>query len=950
MTINFSPQNSGNFSASAIVTYVYSGTTYVLSLGFTGAGASDLNFGGITLVDDVQATTATAHWVHEAGAVSYLIFYQNVGGSRTFVGSVNAPTDNYAVTGLTEGTNYTFEVQAVDFNSGITTSTATYDITTVDAPILTTISDQNFPSDNLVQTVAMTTIDVNNTVTGDDTDMDYTCHWDKVVDGAVNSATAEECTDIIGTATFNASTGVFDWTPNNNAFGAYEIMITGNLYSGESTDTELFVLDVRSNYPLANLLIDLDAQFTNYTNAIATGATQSTWRNIHTTGASYDGDLNGVGLETSWQGDGLYTDPYSLAFTGASSHFVDLGTGVNSETDLMLSMWINPANAAELGPVIVGNKGNGGNGFEIRQSPDNAGKLRFMIGTTPAIVPYNTRVLNYSPVAYYRFDETTGTPTARDTSGSSPANDGTYSANVTLEQTGAIAGNDAVRFTGTAPSYIDVPDSSDLDMRTNGLTLSTWVYLEGTGNYRALLGKGTNPYDYLWSFTSGTRRHTLYLGTANATWANTSSSDVPLNTWTHIAVSFDPVTRELQHYTNGVPDGSYTTASGTMVNTAAVLEIGNMINHAYPLTGSMDELVLYNYVLTDAQVYNLYANNPIECESTTTLTDNEWVNISALYDSGTDTAKLYVNGTEECSVIYGNTFTPATTALGLGARVDGSQAWTGAIANMKLYSSGTAGEISTIVSETRTAFIDAGNIVTDNLVLNLDAANANGTGFPGAGCAYTNWVDLSDNAFTGTLTNFASCDAESGWNGDGSTSDPYTLDFNSTAPDDYVSFADNAELDIPNEISIMLWLKPDAFTAYHALVGKGTNPYNYLLSIASGTQRISLYTQVNPTWANTNNTDLTTGQWQHVAVTFNATTGDMQYYFNGATDGYYSLSTGTMPDTSAILEIGNMINNGYPYDGSISNVMIYDRALDANEIYQNCLAHNGNFAGVTCAQ
>jgi hypothetical protein len=950
ISIEFAPRNSGNFSASAIVNYIYEGKTYVLSLGFTGRAVSLLNFSGITLVDEIQATTVKAHWEDIDGAVSYLIFYKNPGGSKVFLGSTNTPNDNFSITGLTPGTSYDFVVEAVDFNSGITESGVSLNATTVAAPVLTTINNFNFPNNYLEQTVAMNQVDINNTVSGNDDNISYTCFYDKVVNNSVNVSTAATCDDLPGTASFNTSAGILNWTPNNNAFGAYEVLITGNIFVNESSDTEYFVLSVKGNYSATNLLIDLDAQFANYSNAFSSTSNQLVWRNIHTTGSTYDGDLLGNSAGLNWRGTGVFSDPYSLLFTGTSSHRVDLGSSANSLSDMMISMWINPTNSSALGTVIAGNKGTSGDGFEIRQSPDNPGKLKLMIGTDDPLVPYETRVLGLSPVAYYRLDESSGL-VANDSSSSVPANDGTYSANVTLSQTGAIAGNDAVRFTGVNTSYIDVPDSATLDFTTNGLTFSTWVYLEGTSNYRAIFAKGNSGnYDFLWAFQTGTQKPTLYLTGPNATWNNTATSDVPLNTWTHIAVSFNRSTRKLQYYINGIPDGNYTTPNASNIRTAFVMEIGTMLGHTYPLTGRLDEVAIFNSPLTDAQVYNLYNSIAIPCESTSSLINGTWTNIAATYEDSSDTAKLYINGEEECSAAYGNTFSPATTSLHLGARSDATNSWSGSIANFKLYSSGGQTEIQNVLSETRIPFIDVGNLVPDNLVLNLDAAVGNGTSFPGSGCSYTNWVDLSNKNAAGTFMNFASCDSESGWNGTGTGADPYRLDFNATAPDDYVSFPDDPDLDIANEISIMLWIKPDLFGAYRAILGKGVSPYNYLLSIVTGTQRIALYTSLGAVWTNQNNTDLVSNAWQFIAVTFNATTGALNYYYNGAADGSYSLSTGTMTTTNDILEIGNMINNGYPFDGSIANVLIYDRALTADEVFQNCLAHNGNFAGVLCSQ
>ena len=64
-----------------------------------------------------------------------------------------------------------------------------------------------------------------------------------------------------------------------------------------------------------------------------------------------------------------------------------------------------------------------------------------------------------------------------------------------------------------------------------------------------------------------------------------------------------------------------------------------------------------------------------------------------------------------------------------------------------------------------------------------------GTGPHAAGCdaGSLNWKDLSPSGFDGVLTHFSACDADSGWNGDGTPASPYRLVFRG-ADDDQVVF------------------------------------------------------------------------------------------------------------------------------------------------------------------
>jgi len=111
--------------------------------------------------------------------------------------------------------------------------------------------------------------------------------------------------------------------------------------------------------------------------------------------------------------------------------------------------------------------------------------------------------------------------------------------------------------------------------------------------------------------------------------------------------------------------------------------------------------------------------------------------------------------------------------------------------------------------------------------------------------------------------------------------------------------------------------------------GLGSPQWNYLFQFASSTGKINLYSEtVNPSWVNYANTAVPLNTWTHIAVTYNGTY--IQYYFNGNPDGSY-VKTGTFSSSSNTLSIGKRYD-GFLFNGSISDVRIYDRALDEDEI------------------
>jgi len=109
-------------------------------------------------------------------------------------------------------------------------------------PILTSIPDQTVSQEDPLK------IDVNNIkdgLPGTDKDMGYTCVYDTDVDSKVEATTS--CADIASsTISFDAATGVLQWTPHTGALGNYEIKITGKNADGKYD--EIFTVGVRLKF------------------------------------------------------------------------------------------------------------------------------------------------------------------------------------------------------------------------------------------------------------------------------------------------------------------------------------------------------------------------------------------------------------------------------------------------------------------------------------------------------------------------------------------------------------------------------------------------------------------------------------------------------------------------------------------------------------------------------
>src|SRR5262249_11718354 len=167
-------------------------------------------------------------------------------------------------------------------------------------------------------------------------------------------------------------------------------------------------------------------------------------------------------------------------------------------------------------------------------------------------------------VAYWKFDEGSGT-TVSDSSGN--GNTGTL-INGPLWTAGRV-GN-ALFFDGIDDN-VTVPDSNSLDL-SNSFTLSAWVNPVSTfTDFRSILVK--NYTYYLYASVAGYCGDGSPLGGFDMGAAQTicQPSPLPINTWTHLAVTYNGST--LTFYRDGVAITT-STVSGTFSPTTGTLQIG----------------------------------------------------------------------------------------------------------------------------------------------------------------------------------------------------------------------------------------------------------------------------------------------------------------------------------------------------------------------------------------
>jgi large repetitive protein len=195
-------------------------------------------------------------------------------------------------------------------------------------------------------------------------------------------------------------------------------------------------------------------------------------------------------------------------------------------------------------------------------------------------------------IAAYSFDSITGT-TIADQSGLGHS---ATASNATWTATGHSGG--AVSFNGTN-AWVTVTDAPDLSL-TTAMTVEAWVNPAALSGWRTVIMKER----------PGGLAYTLYASDDNAPpalYTNTGAADVSavgsnlltLNVWTHLAGTYDGTTVRL--YVNGSLISSKP-LSGNLVSSTSPLRIGGNSIWGEYFSGLIDDVRIYDRVLSNAEI------------------------------------------------------------------------------------------------------------------------------------------------------------------------------------------------------------------------------------------------------------------------------------------------------------------------------------------------------------
>jgi uncharacterized protein (DUF362 family) len=486
----------------------------------------------------------------------------------------------------------------------------------------------------------------------------------------------------------------------------------------------------------------------------------------------------------------------------------------------------------------------------------------------------------------------------------------------------------AVQFDGVDDAVV-VPDAPELDGMSE-LTLEAWIYLAiDPTDWMAVVQKWAeqgSPGNLL--------TYTMVVSASNNLYAHiftneddallTGNLPIPINTWTHVAATYDGSVVRL--YVNGAQDPVSMNLTGTINSTDREVNIGACLpyNSEY-FNGMIDDVRILTRALTPEEIAANAGQLPFGAYY--------WRVVAS------DGANTATSDTRRFDII-GDTTPPEVTL---------NYPENNATTNDRFMElSATATDLSLMTVKIYGDRVDASELlyVVENVASPADITYVWNAPMPtvdgntaalwhfseGAGAATRDeTVNNNDGTIVGAI-----------WTTDGRFG--YGLDFDGV--NDYVQVPASASLDIAGPITIAAWIKPSGPPIqYSEIVDKETRPTGPGFSfILNNTRLIQFWVgETGTDWTNAEGTTaLQDGVWYYVVGV--ADGGALRVYVNGVQEGA-DVSQGPPGSTAAVnLEIGRGGSTLTRwFNGIIDEVRISNRALTPEEIAANYELGNGRY-------
>lgn len=527
------------------------------------------------------------------------------------------------------------------------------------------------------------------------------------------------------------------------------------------------------------------------------------------------------------------------------------------------------------------------------------------------------------PVAYWKFDEGADNtcPGGEDVCDStSNGNDGTFTGSPEWQSEDMCINGKCLYFDGTGNNYASLTANSALNVGTGDFTISAWVKTHDSTANQSIIEKGStsSPCD-----SSGSKGYTLRLlggapgirlntGSAQGCYTLTADSALSANTWYYVSAVVDR-SGNAEIYVNGSSVKSSDVSSYTnSLDGNSITRIG-ILGTTFPMNGSIDEVKIYPYARTEAQIKADY---------------NQFAAVLGLADQGnlSDGLVGYWSMDESSGTTVADKSGNGNNGTLTNAQENGTSDGSGNSTTTLVDTDGT-------LSSTDDAYNGMVLSITDDATCPLSAdAERIISDYDGTTKTFT--VSAAFSAAPDTC-NYTVLHQVGGKFGNGVRFDSSQ----GNGQHDYVNLGTSSTYDFAKDFSVSAWIKTSSTDNHDKILFKG-NPYadastgGYYLHSHGGYAAfgVDLSSSTGNNYsALDNSTPINDNQWHHLVGVWN--NDILNLYVDGRL-----VTTKNLPAGSVITGITNSLftisGSSYGFFGSIDEVRTYNRPLSASEVQQ----------------
>ncbi len=468
--------------------------------------------------------------------------------------------------------------------------------------------------------------------------------------------------------------------------------------------------------------------------------------------------------------------------------------------------------------------------------------------------------------------------------------------------------------------YIDVAQPNDFGFNNQSFSISVWVQVTNAASpYEEIfiLTDSDDNFPHFQLSRGGEHPGQIFVSLYDSGYSQiaTNHSQLPVATWIHVISIVNCETDRLELYCDGTLHGAVDLVSFDFSSVPLAARIGAHV-HPYGdgehLSGAIDDVRIYNRVLSNAEIQALYNESPV----------------------GPDTLTLTAPNGDEMLMV--NTNYPVTwlsqgqidTVL-VEYSADGGLTWT--VISPNAANTGTYDWLIPEIdsNECLVRISDSSNLevfdISDGVLTIEPESNDLTYGLIAYYPFNGNAIDESYNNHDGTVYGAALTTDRFG-----NPDSAYSFD----GDDDYIDITNASDFGFANEsFSVSVWAYViENRPVYESFVGLGSTERQYCINkwrfgdafyteFDHGPSIVSFYPDGG----------LQSNTWYHLVSVVNVKSGNMEFYGNGILVGTNSLidfnfSLGTVLRFGMRPDIGNYLL------GAVDDVCIYDRALSGTEI------------------